>query len=616
MTRIFFICLYLLTFLAGCSDKNHTGEKLESLETWHDRFYRNKYDRDSALYYAVQLEQKAENAPVEYQALVQIGYGYHHNFHANYLLSRLHFSQAARLLQGTKNDTLLARSYVGIGNAYKNLGKYSEAIDTLLLSVRLFEKANHNEGIAGAHLSLAQVYQQKEDLPQIKAHLNIVMQRARNNRGSTFHLLALHTLANFYGMTGKIDSAMQLDRFGILLADSVNNTHFKTPFLDNLANCHKERGDFDSSRIYFMQCLLLDSLNDDRKQMADTYLNLADLGTAEGNLAQAEREGKRAIELAKITGYLPGQCSAWLVLNKLYISAGRFKEALAAKDSAFSIREKMINEKKESRIAELETIYETEKKEEQIVVQEKQLMQQRIIIGAVIILLFTLVLLGVSYYRNYNEKKKSELQNALHDEQEKSTVAIFESEQNERMRIARDLHDSVGQMLSVVKMQLSTQKAPGETIQLLDNTINEVRSISHNLIPEELNFGLIRALEELAEKINAAGNVKVNLLVADEIQQANFTKSFSLSVYRIIQEIVNNMLRHANASLITINLRNEGGTLLLEISDNGTGFDKEKISESKGIGWKNVMARVKLLGGKMNISSGNNGTLIALTLPQ
>ncbi len=616
MTRIFFICLFLLTFLAGCSEKNHSGSNLESLETWHNRFHRNRYHADSSLILADQLAKESEHAPVEYLALVQMGYGHHHNYHAHYQLSRLHFSQAAGLLQETKNDTLLARAYSGIGNAYKNLGKYSEAIDTLLLSARLFEKANHNEGIAGSHLSLAQVYQQKDDLPRIKEQLTIVMQRVHNDRGNVYHLLALHTLANFYGMSGKIDSAMLIDRIGIRLADSVNNTHFKTPFLDNLANCHKEMGLFDSSRIYFMECLLLDSLNDDRKQMADTYLNLADLGTAEGNFAQAERDGKRAIELSKITGYLPGQRSAWLVLNKLYISAGQFEEALEAKDSAFAIREKMINEKKESRIAELETIYETEKKEEQIITQEKQLLQQRIIIGAGIILLLTLVLLGVSYYRNYNEKKKNELQNALHKEQEKSTVAIFESEQNERMRIARDLHDSVGQMLSVVKMQLSTQQAPGETIQLIDSTINEVRAISHNLIPEELNFGLLRALEELGDKINSAGNVKLELLVAEEIQPGNFSKSFSLSVYRIIQEIVNNMLRHANASLITIQLRNENEIVLLDISDNGKGFDQTIISESKGIGWKNVIARVKLLGGKMIISSDNKGTLIALTLPQ
>lgn len=610
---IFFICV-LSVF--GCQNTGTSPGQLESIETWHARFTRNKYNPDSALYYVQLLEKQAENAPPEYRALIEMGNGYRYNSLAQYQLCRKSFSQAAQLLQGTPYDTILGRAYSGIGNAYKNLGKYDAAMDTLLLAVRLFEKAGHNEGIAGTHISLAQLYQQKDDIPNAQKELKIVMQRAGDNHTNTFYLVALHTMANLYGMTGKLDSAMVVDRIGIPLADSSKKARFKTPFLDNLANCYKEMGVFDSSRYYFRECLRIDSTSGEMKQVADTYLNLADLGMREGNLSQAEEDGKRCIALSNKLGYLLGKRNAWDVMNRIYAAGGKFELALAAKDSCFHTNEKMINEKKESRIAELEAIYESEKKEEQIVTQEKQLMQQRIIIAIVIVLFIALVLLGISYYRSYSKKKKNELEEALRLEQEKATHAIFESEQNERMRIARDLHDSVGQMLSVAKMQLSSQQVPAETLGLIDSTIKEVRAISHNLIPEELNFGIARALEEMSEQVNLAGSTKMELSISEDLRTAGGDKSFDLSLYRIIQEVVSNMLRHAGASLINIALHKGSGGIHIRLSDNGKGLEEEKIAGSKGIGWKNVMARVKLLDGKMSISSDNGGTTIALILPQ
>jgi signal transduction histidine kinase len=611
--RLFFFALIIFT---ACKDTAISSQQLEPLETWHARFTRNKYNPDSTLFYAQLLEKKATNAPPEYRALIHLGYGYRYNNIAQYQLSRKSFSHAAQLLEGTPYDTIRARAYSGIGNAYKNLGKYDEAIDTLLLSARLFEKAGHNEGIAGSHISLAQVYQQKADLPNAKAQLRIVMQQAGSSHTNTSYLVALHTMANLYGMTGKIDSAMLIDRTGIVLADSAKTLRFKTPFLDNLANCYKEMGRYDSSRYYFNECLRMDSTLGEMKQVADSYLNLADLGLQEKNFVQAESDGKRSIALSNRLGYLYGKRNAWDVMSKIYAASGKFELALAAKDSCFRTNEKLINEKKESRIAELETIYESEKKEEQIVAKDKQLSQQRIIIAAVIVLFIALLLLGISYYRSYSKKKKNELEEALRREQEKATHAIFESELNERMRIARDLHDSVGQMLSVAKMQLSSQHAPAETLGLIDSTIQEVRTISHNLLPEELNFGIVRALEEMSEKINRTGSTKLTLEVPEEFNAVHFSGAFNLSVYRIIQEIASNMLRHAGASLITIALRAEHNLVHIRIADNGKGLEETQISGSKGIGWKNIAARVKLLEGKMSISSGNSGTTIAFTLPR
>src|SRR5690606_25722038 len=141
--------------------------------------------------------------------------------------------------------------------------------------------------------------------------------------------------------------------------------------------------------------------------------------------------------------------------------------------------------------------------------------------------------------------------------------SIVEAEQRERIRIARDLHDSIGQKLSVVKMNLSSLQqlsaiTPADpykgAAELVDETIKEVRNISHNLLPEELNFGIISALEDLSEKINQTHTSQVHLQLDENLTSIHLSRAFELSMYRMVQEVTGNMLKHANAKNIYISL--------------------------------------------------------------
>ncbi len=174
-------------------------------------------------------------------------------------------------------------------------------------------------------------------------------------------------------------------------------------------------------------------------------------------------------------------------------------------------------------------------------------------------------------------------------------------------------------MLSLAKMNLSALPGPDtrlqQTIGLIDNTITEVRNISHNLIPEDLNFGLIPALETLAEKVNSIGNTQITVNIAEPVRQQHFGKEYELSIYRIVQETVNNMIRHSGASQIKLDIMQQEQKILLSISDNGKGMDTDHIENTKGIGWKNIKARVNLLDGEIKVQSEKQaGTRIEITL--
>ncbi|RZK02797.1 MAG: hypothetical protein EOO43_23280, partial [Flavobacterium sp.] len=136
------------------------------------------------------------------------------------------------------------------------------------------------------------------------------------------------------------------------------------------------------------------------------------------------------------------------------------------------------------------------------------------------------------------------------------------------------------------------------------------------LIPEALNFGLFAALEDICQKINEAGITQVALKVADEINGLRLTQQNKLSIYRIVQEVLNNMIKHANASHISIDMTKADDNMLISIKDDGDGFDLSKINDSKGIGWKNISARVHLMDGDMNIKSEKLiGTQIEISIP-
>lgn len=206
----------------------------------------------------------------------------------------------------------------------------------------------------------------------------------------------------------------------------------------------------------------------------------------------------------------------------------------------------------------------------------------------------------------------------LHKSESAILSALIEGQENERKRVAQELHDGLGQVLSVIKLSLYAlqNEINSEKLDKLTNfaelAIKEYRAVSHNLIPPLLeNNGLKDALNDLCINLRSSGNIEIdfNCNLADELP-----KLYAIETYRIIQELMNNTMKHANASKVILMLEQTGNVLDIEYSDNGDGFDMEEIrkkswSMRKGIGISNIESRVKLLNGTITIKSEiNKGT--------
>lgn len=242
------------------------------------------------------------------------------------------------------------------------------------------------------------------------------------------------------------------------------------------------------------------------------------------------------------------------------------------------------------------------------------------------LLLAIAIVVFVLFYqkRMLQEQVKRQLMEA--DFQKKMLQAALESQENERRRLAADLHDSIGAMLSTIKVGLSTLGRKEDisssglvhTKQMLDDTIESVRAISKDLMPSTLEkFGLGQAIKEMCERVTSTAQLTVHY--EEEGQILSLDKRKEVMVFRIVQELLNNAIKHSNATRINVEATWNHG-LSISVEDNGKGFEYEQQRDdngkSKGLGLFNIENRARLLGAKVMFEKPlQGGSKILLKLP-
>jgi signal transduction histidine kinase len=204
---------------------------------------------------------------------------------------------------------------------------------------------------------------------------------------------------------------------------------------------------------------------------------------------------------------------------------------------------------------------------------------------------------------------------------------IIEGQERERKRIAEELHDGIGQLLSAINLNLKGlepkikelnkkhRKSYQNTLTLLEQAVEEVRNISRNIRPGVLEkFGLVKGLERLAEDMDQTSNLNVYFYHNDIDQR--FSDKIEVTLYRVAQELLNNAVKHAQAEEIQVQLIKHENELVLMVEDDGVGFDSELAVSGKGIGLQNIETRVKSMDGQLNLdTSKEKGTSVTVHLP-
>ena len=261
------------------------------------------------------------------------------------------------------------------------------------------------------------------------------------------------------------------------------------------------------------------------------------------------------------------------------------------------------------------------KKDKEIAKQEQI---RNILIGSFLFLLIVLIFL----YNRYRLKQKNRYQQERNRQQNELFNAIVSTQDQERKRIAQDLHDSLGSVLSAAKLKLSALEAsqPGfspeqqetyqSSLELLNEAVAELRLISHNIMPATLSkLGLVAALQNLIGKISSKSGIQFSF--AAHGFDVRLDENTEISIYRIILELINNIVKHAAAKKASVQLVHYPDYINLVIEDNGLGFESAKaLREKKGIGLGNILSRVEYLKGSIEIdSSPGKGSTVIIEIP-
>ncbi len=297
-------------------------------------------------------------------------------------------------------------------------------------------------------------------------------------------------------------------------------------------------------------------------------------------------------------------------------------------------KDSVYNEANVDKMAEMQTKYETEKKDLAIAKQQAELLaneaekkRQQTFIFSLIGLVVLIVALAYFISSRNKIKAKARMDAEIASQKDLRSKAVIEAEEKERRRIAQDLHDGVGQILSAAKLNLSGLESKiklendeqtlllKNALDLVNDSVKEVRAVSHNMMPNTLiKLGLASAVREFITKIGSVPNLKIDLQIVGLDDRLDNTVETVL--YRVIQEVVSNIIKHANANQISMQLIKHDGELTVMIEDNGVGFDKKKIDSFEGIGLKNIISRVEFLNGNVDFdSTPGQGTTVVIEVP-
>ena len=574
---------------------------------------------------------------IYYEILQNLGIYY--DVHQETDSSLVVFSEILNQSQKNGWKALEQRSYNNLGMNRLNSSDYRKAIEYFSKSLEMSREdpnaleANYvpsisNLGLANQELEL---YDQA-----IKYHLEALEIRERLDDPNGIAISSAN-LGICYKLMGEEDLAEKYYQKAIENAKISGNKVLFHRVHDNLGSLYIGQKNYEKGLL--MLTIALDSsdgFTPDPKMKLSIVSNAAaahiDLGNVEKALQFAQLGLGILDENPQLVNYSLTLKNA---LAKVYFRKGDFEKGNAYLEEYQELNRKVFNEENAKLLTDLQVQYDLEKKESQIALQTAELqeknatLQRNYFAFAALGLLLALIGGAFVFYQNRSKRKQELLIKERELKVKEAYIqASLESQEQERRRMAQDLHDGFGQYISALRLyvsQLKNEQAKEElktelvsrTDSVLDEMSKEISNVVYDLMPATLiRFGLKSALQDLAHRINAGEKVQVGIQFENIPERLD--ELVEINLFRICQEWINNVLKYSGAKNILINLSEHGGTTTLSILDDGMGFDSGVFVHSKRNGWKNINTRSGLLNGNLQLMTqeGIQGTELLVKFSQ
>ena len=507
---------------------------------------------------------------------------------------------------------------------------YDSAVELYLQSANIFKETGDEQKIINSYYNLSGIYKYLGDTTKTFYYARETNRLAAKTADTVFLIRGLIVLGEAYNYIKNYDSLLLISQKGLRLANSHQMT-FAMGIFHNFMGLYftNKEVQYDSAVLHYNIALQIFNKINIPFDKALVLQNIGNTYLKKKEFVNAIKFSKQANELSENLGFEQVQNMSLLDLVKAEEQLGDIPESYKYLKQYVKVNDSIQNRNSQKKVYDMEAKYLAQKKEVMMLAQQKIIKQKNqlnYLLASGLFLLAFIIALLYFIYRNKQKLQEQKITKLETQQQLTATEAVLKGEEQERTRLARDLHDGLGGMLSGIKFSFNTMKGnlvmtPDNTqsfersMDMLDSSIKEMRRVAHNMMPEALvKFGLDTALKDFCNEIQQSGALYISYQSIG-LENMVIKQTAEITIYRIVQELVNNIMKHAAAKNAIVQVTKTSGQLAVTVEDDGRGFDTNILNKVKGIGWSSIQNRVEFLKGTLDvISEKEKGTSVHIEI--
>lgn len=525
-----------------------------------------------------------------------------------------HYNKSLNIRKEIKDNKGIANSLNNMALLYQSFGDIDKALDLHYESLKMWEEANNKSGISTSLNNIGLLFSSQKDYDKALEYYT-KSASVDKETGDKFSLaFSLNNIGYIY--TRKNDTKKALDYYqqSLELRKKLEDWNGIAVTLNNIGTVYEDEKDYGKALGYYTQSLKIREEIGHKEGIAYSLNSMAHLLFKQGQNSEALGYAKRGLNVSQELGYPDNIRNAGLLLSRIYAAKGDYKAAYDMYVLFHRMDDSVKNEINRKSLLKKEFQYKYEKKDNEVKLLKQQAEldllklneQQNAIKWQRYLLVFSLlaillVLISVYYY--FSKQKMARLIEKEH--------AVRQTEEKERQRIAKDIHDELGSGLSKIKFLselANVEKGKGLQQKHLDSIshtaaelVENMRDLVWAMNPENTSLdNLVARIREYSHDYLDEFPFEFRVDIPETIPPLKISKEVYRNVFMIVKEILQNIIKHASANEVFLKIA-VNGAFSLEIKDNGTGFNAEKTSAGNGL--KNIVNRSKLIGGEIQIES-------------
>ena len=531
----------------------------------------------------------------------------------------------------TGDKSGIAASYNNLGVVYLNQGNYDKALENNLASLKIREETGDKSGIAASYNNIGLIYHNQGNYSKALENYFASL-KIRKETGDKQSIGTLYNnIGVIYYYRGDYDKALENHLASLEIKKATGDKQGIAASYDNIGDVYKSKGNTAKALENYLASLRIQEEIGDKHSMGISYISIGNIYKEKLNYKEAIAWLQKGQQLAKELGSMQLLAEAYKGLSEVNEKMNDYHAAYRNHQLYSQIKDSIFSAESSKQIAEMQTKYETVKKDNQIKILEKQDLinsleineqnlniQKRNYLLVAVLLLFLMLSAGI-----YLWFRKQQFENQIAKEK-----IIKETEENERLRLAKDIHDDLGSGLSKINFlsesiykksellpDMDIRKSSESIKEATQTLIENMRDLIWALNPENTTLeNLIAHIREYSTDYLEDFSIELKTSFPDSIPQTSITKKCQRELFMVVKESLNNISKHSKATRAFFNIALDGENLSMVIEDNGVGFNSETLSNGNGL--RNMQSRIKELGGIFDLTSNSGkNTVIKISIP-